>query len=128
MQCCGHTLGLSSLTLFLQYTRDMYTNITGNVYIQYLFLDSLQKTWLQLGCVGMQGEVLYRFARCKQPLTMRLMWNRGLPLPESQLDVLEPTLHWEQLRVCLPFHCTYCFPIVAFSGCTGSSSGAYCSH
>lgn len=43
-------------------------------------------------------EVLYRFARCKQPLTMRLMWNHGLPLPESQLEVVHPALRWEQLR------------------------------
>ena len=41
----------------------------------------------------------YRFARCKQPLTMGLMRKCGLPLPESELDVLEPTLHWEQLKV-----------------------------
>jgi len=51
----------------------------------------------------MQDEVLYRFARCKQPLTMRLMWNHGLPLPESQLQVVDPALRWEQLRVGLPF-------------------------
>ena len=47
----------------------------------------------------LQGEVVYRFAQCKQPLTMRLMWNCGLPLPESQLDVLEPKLRWEELKV-----------------------------
>ena len=51
----------------------------------------------------MQDEVLYRFARCKQPLTMRLMWNHGLPLPESQLEVVDAALRWEQLRVGLPF-------------------------
>lgn len=50
----------------------------------------------------LQGEVLYRFARCRQPLSMRLMWNQGLPLPESQLEVVEPALKWEQLRVSLP--------------------------
>lgn len=45
-----------------------------------------------------QGEVVYRFARCKQPLTMGLMRKCGLPLPDSELDVLEPALHWEQLK------------------------------
>ena len=53
--------------------------------------------------VMMQDEVVYQFARCKQPLTMRLMWNHGLPLPESQLEVVDPALRWEQLRVGLPF-------------------------
>lgn len=47
----------------------------------------------------MQGEVLYRFARCKQPLAVRMMYNCGLPLPESHVDVLEPRLRWEQLKV-----------------------------
>ena len=56
----------------------------------------------QMTAVMLQGEVLYRFARCKQALSMRLMWNEGLPLPESQLDMLEPALQWEQLRVSLP--------------------------
>lgn len=45
-----------------------------------------------------QGEVLYRFSRCKQPLTMRLMYNCGLPLPESHVDVLEARLRWEELK------------------------------
>ncbi|KAL3141991.1 hypothetical protein ABBQ32_004635 [Trebouxia sp. C0010 RCD-2024] len=45
-----------------------------------------------------QGEVVYRFARCKQPLAMRSMYKCGLPLPESHVDVLEPTLRWEELK------------------------------
>ena len=51
-------------------------------------------------CCCLQGEVLYRFSRCKQPLTMRLMYNCGLPLPESHVDVLEARLRWEELKVC----------------------------
>ena len=46
-----------------------------------------------------QGEVVYRFARCKQPLAMRAMYNCGLPLPDSHVDVLEPALRWEELKV-----------------------------
>lgn len=57
-----------------------------------------------------QGEVLYRFARCKQPLPMGLMQKTGLPLPESELEVLEPALQWEQLRVCAVANCPLVFP------------------
>lgn len=42
---------------------------------------------------------MYRFARCKRPLAMRMMNSCGLPLPESHIDVLEPRLRWEQLKV-----------------------------
>ena len=47
----------------------------------------------------LQGEMLYRFARCKQPLAMRVMYNCGLPLPEYHVDVMEPRLRWEQFKV-----------------------------
>ena len=30
---------------------------------------------------------------------MGLMRKCGLPLPDYELDVLEPALHWEQLKV-----------------------------
>ena len=42
---------------------------------------------------------MYRFARCKKPLAMRMMNSCGLPLPDSHIDVLEPRLRWEQLKV-----------------------------
>ena len=32
---------------------------------------------------------------------MRMMYSCGLPLPESHIDVLEPRLRWEQLKVCI---------------------------
>ena len=59
------------------------------------------KTITQIQAVGrwLQGEVVYRFARCKKPLAMRMMNSCGLPLPDSHIDVLEPRLRWEQLKV-----------------------------
>lgn len=32
---------------------------------------------------------------------MRSMYKCGLPLPESHVDVLEPMLRWEELKVCI---------------------------
>lgn len=53
---------------------------------------------IKLGCL-LQGEMVYRFAKCKDILALPAMQRIGLPMPESHVDVIHHALPWEQLKV-----------------------------
>ena len=67
-----------------------------------------------------QGET-YRWAICKEPLPLVEMRHAGIPLPAKHVEVLHPSLAWEDLQVLtlpstllhykpvLAHHCTGCF-------------------
>lgn len=49
---------------------------------------------------GEGEEYTYRLSRCKRPLSMAGMRRVGVPLPDDQLESVEPALAWEDISWC----------------------------
>lgn len=49
------------------------------------------------GAAAADGELVYRFSRCKVLLPLTGMRRAGIPLPRDAVEVIEPSLAWEEL-------------------------------
>ena len=75
-----------------------------------LAADKIWKSDIQ--CLS-QGEMVYRFAKCRDILALPAMEKIGLPMPEPHVDVIHHALPWEQLKVSV-------FPVFEIHVCTDS--------
>jgi hypothetical protein len=48
-------------------------------------------------CVSQEDR--YRWAKCKSPMSLVRLKKAGVPLPDQHLEVIEPSLVWEDFQV-----------------------------
>ncbi len=64
---------------------------------------------------GVQKGERFRWARCKQILPMTRISRAGLPLPANMMDILHPSLAWEDIQVTSSHLETQDLPFFLFS-------------
>jgi len=81
---------------------------SARLHSETLFLEThstrYELSWLDTGVADAEGtqvsqqEEQFRWARCHKPLSLAQLKRSGVPLKESMIDIIEPSLPWEDFQ------------------------------